>query len=190
MVHRLNMAGTESKGAKTPHTNGINDVTKRKNADNAAENNGHCYHTKDSPQDATADTRLMNDTNHADHNSDVTVTPDSNRDTNIIPMVNMNTYSMENGKYDSCSSTKDKMLLQIGPDGDATATAADKKRHPSKDIKGSSIANSVAPMSTWRLCSTITILLLANILNYIDRYTIAGELSHLDIVLFHFCKCC
>ena len=91
---------------------------------------------------------------------------------NIIPMLDMkNTYITQNGhgQYDVTASPKEEMLLMQINDKQQQQHTHQQQKNVDDD------ANNVAPQSTWRLCSTISILLLANILNYMDRYTIAGE---------------
>ena len=83
---------------------------------------------------------------------------------NSIPKVSIKAgYIIEDDQepYEMAPCSKDKMFeLSMEDKVDLSAKEND--------------ADNVAPQPTWRLCMTISVLLLANVLNYMDRYTIAG----------------
>lgn len=101
-------------------------------------------------------------------------------DLNDIPLVCF-TGPVGNGhvSYDVPPASKEK-LLQM---------AMEEKRFETQENSDSDSDN-VAPQPTWVLCAAITVLLLANTLNYMDRYTIAGESWVLEWETLTWCAEC
>ena len=106
----------------------------------------------------TSRTALLNEMNTVNSNTNASGDCTS---LNSIPVVSIKAGYIEDDAYGPPSS-KQKML---------ELSMEDKVEMSEKEND----AELVAPQPTWRLCMTISVLLLANVLNYMDRYTIAGE---------------